>query len=101
MGRNIATKRACSADCWSVGEELSTSFRLESKSRLLVEQRRGADFGVAAVIRALGGNLGGRCHAGYRRAVVTWRRTVQPMAGLIGPVITNNFAVDRLIYPEV
>src|SRR5271167_4013749 len=43
---------------------------------LLAEQRRGADFGVAAVTRALGGDLGGSRLAGYGRAVVTWGRTV-------------------------
>src|SRR4029077_6964973 len=44
------------------------------QDRLFAEQRRGADFGVAAVTGALGGDLG-RCRlAGFGRAVVTWAR---------------------------
>ena len=32
MDRNITTERACPADFWIVGKELSTSFRSESKA---------------------------------------------------------------------
>ena len=39
---------------------------------LLADQRRGVDFGVAAVIRALGSDLRGCRLAGSGRALVTW-----------------------------
>ena len=43
---------------------------------LMAEPGRGADFGAAAVVRAVGGDLGDYRLVGYRRAVVTCGRTV-------------------------
>jgi hypothetical protein len=52
-----------------------------TRGGVLAEQRPGADLGVAAVIRALGGDLGGYRPAGYVRAAVTSEANSQRWLG--------------------
>ena len=61
---------------------------------VLGEQRPGADLGVAAVIRALGSDLGGYRPAGYLRTAMTRRRPVSD-GWVNSPVRSRQLAEDR------
>jgi hypothetical protein len=59
MDRNIATERACPTDFWIVGEEPSPSPRSEREATVWLSRGAALILVFAAVVRALGGDLGG------------------------------------------
>jgi hypothetical protein len=95
------------SDFWSMERGVAV-FPIGTQGRLVAEHGRGADFGIAAVVRAVGGDLGGYRFAGCRRAVVTrgvncsgsrptTRRRLEPTTVLVRPERLRLQPADSLL----